>query len=158
MIVSVFSPETARLIARYVREELRKSGVLPVNPIHGRWPSSPILFAQIVAGGSQSGAAFLNAWKEVRWSDSAKAWEDEPDGRSGTPADNYLVDVDPTQTLTVDSVYLAIRAADPETGATFWIGIASASLPTGEFQHQSFYMVSQDQPGWSFIRAHGLPS
>lgn len=140
--ITTFSPDTARQIARYVKEEMRRMGS-PTNPVKGRWVSTKQCFAKITGNNTADGIS-THSWSEVWWDFTNKEWIEVPDGREGTTASNFLISVDPTEVLDTDKVFFAVLQDDADTGMNIWVGISSSSLPVFQYPGMVYICVTNN--------------
>lgn len=150
--ISTFAPQTARQIAKYVSDRL-PHGATPFNPIVTTSPAWRKCFAKIT-GNATIGSIKAHSWIEQRWNYSTKAFENAPDGRSGTTSFNYLVVFPETDTaLDTDTIVEATRVEDGDTGVNVWLA-SSVSLPIGQYQFMVYQMVASNTAGFDYVRSH----
>lgn len=116
----VFSPELAKQIADFVKNEIAKRN--GETPIRGQITPKKTVPAKIT-GSAVSGTVWKHSWVQVRWNHSSLNWENIPDGKSGTTSTNYLINgADKEAKIPNDTVVIANRVDKPDTGESYWVG------------------------------------
>lgn len=151
--VAGLDPQTARDLLKWFRANAGRPPQ-PSNAPNGKLISGEMRTAKITGVAVVSGAA-QHSWEEVRWNITTKVWDDTPEGDSGTTSENYMINLAAYGTsLENDTIVQIYKAEDPITRKTFWVGGASGSLPTGQYQYMVYQMTSNNQAGFDYVRLH----
>lgn len=154
--LATFSPDLARRIASFYKERgLRRRDA--IGEIGGRHLAERLVFARITDA-IQDGDVIKHGFIEVRWNQTDKIWEEEPEGYSGTSDDHYVIATPDhgTQALTMDGIYLVHESIDPETGNEIWV-TTFYQLPIPQYTGMLWGGVADNTAGYDFVRAMTLP-